>query len=103
MGAVTNEEPLFDTVSAAAREFVNLRQQHRRVDHHALAEHAARRLPQDAARQQPHNDFFVPYYERMARIGATPISNHPVRTFRVDVDNFPLPFVTPLGTNDYDC
>jgi hypothetical protein len=82
------------------RELVDLAEQARGIDHHALREHAARVRAKDAARDQPNDHLVVADHEGVARVGTSREAHDHLCVLGEEVDDLPLPLVTPLRSDN---
>jgi hypothetical protein len=100
MRPIAEPQSAFDPRSATSIEFVDLGKQDGRIHHHSLPHHAPGVLAQNTARQETHDDLFIAYDEGMTGIGTTSVPNDHFGRLGIDVDDFPLPLVAPLGAYD---
>ncbi len=75
-------------------------QENLRIEDNAVADNAALAFMQDAGRDQVQDDFFFTDDQGMAGIVTALKTDDIIRILGVDIDNFALAFVTPLGTNN---
>ena len=71
MRTIADDEPICEALPPPSLEIVYLAEQHGKIDHHALPEHAARPLPEDPTREEPDDDLFVSHDEGMAGVRAS--------------------------------
>src|SRR5262249_48555012 len=91
------------TEEAALFALAELLEQHLRIDHHAVAEHALlAAAAQDARRNEVRDQLLPVDDERVTGVGAATVAEHDVGELGVEVDDLALPLVAPLGAHDYD-
>ena len=88
-------QPIAD-VDAGLRQLVDLRKERRRIDHHAVADHAGDARMQDAGREQPQHELASVGVHGVAGVVAALIPGHDREVRRQEVDDFALAFVSPL-------
>src|SRR5690606_13576191 len=101
--AIAQEQTLLDVTVAAPLHLVDLTDEHRRVHHHALTEHAEGRLAQDAARQEAHHQLLGAHDQRMTGVRSTRVTDDDLGELRIDVDDLAFAFVAPLGAYNHHC
>ena len=89
-------------VDAGCYQPIDLVKQRVRIEHDAVADGAPHARVQYAARDLMEHEGAVAEVDRVAGIGTALVADDPIRAFREDINEFPLAFVTPLGTNDDD-
>ena len=85
-----------------ADELIDLADEAPRVDDHPLRR--GRRsgpCPENAARDEPDNDLVGADHERVTRVGTSAEPHDHFGLLGEDVDDLPLPFVAPLGSDDH--
>ncbi len=70
------------------------------VQDHAVAQQAALPVVQDPRRDLVQNELFLTHVHGVPRVGPTLIAGHDVGVLGQDVDDLPLPLVTPLTADD---
>lgn len=86
---------------AALLEMRDLGQESFGIENHTITDHATRFGLENASGYLMQNEFFVAAHNGMSGVRTALIAYDEIGPLGEDVDNFPLPFVTPLGT-DYD-
>ena len=102
VGALADEEAAFGS-DAAFVECLDLLQEHRRIDHGALADDALGLLVEDPRGDQVENQLLTTDYQRVARVRASRVSHHEIGVRGIQVDDLALSFVAPLGAYNHDC
>ena len=100
VSAIAHDEALRDPFTPAALEVVDLTEENREIDHHALADDALGSFAEDPARQEPHDHLFVTDDERVPRVRTTAPANDLIGELRVEVDDLSLTFIAPLGADN---
>ncbi len=88
-------------VDPPALQRVDLVQQDRGVDDHAVADDVHRGGVQDAARHQPDGEVLVAHHDGVAGVVAALVAHHHVHLGGEDVGQLPLALVAPLGAHDH--
>jgi hypothetical protein len=86
----------------AGLELVDLREKHLRVHHHPVADHALLSGVKDSGRDQVEDEFLPTDHKRVPGVVPPGGTRNRVHELGVDVDNFSLALVTPLGAEDDD-
>ena len=89
-------------VDARRFERLDLIQQRRRIDHHAVADHRLHARPQNAARNQLQDEFLLADEYGVAGVVPALIARHDVEVLREQVDDLPFALVSPLRAQDDD-
>ena len=89
-------------VDAAPAQALELLDQHRRVDHDAVADHAGPPGIEDPRRDQVELELLAVADDRVAGVVAALEAHDHVRVLGEQVDDLALPLVAPLGTDDDD-
>jgi len=97
VGAVAHGQPGRGHVHALGREPVGLGQEHRRVQHHARADHATLARVQDARGNEVQHGLLAVHHQGVARVVAAVEPYDEVRPFGEQVHDLALAFVAPLG------
>ena len=84
-----------------ADERVELLDEHRGVDHHAVADHRRDVRVEHAARHELEREHVVADDDAVAGVVAALVADHEVRLLREVVGESALAFVTPLGADDH--
>ena len=82
-------------------QLVDLRAQHHRVHHHAVADRAELAGVEDPGRDQVELEGLAVADDRVAGVVAALEADHEVGLLGEQVDDLPLPLVAPLGADDY--
>ncbi len=88
-------------VDALALEHVELVDEHRGVDHHAVADDGGDVRIEHAARHQLQREHLVADDDAVSRVVTTLVANDEVALLRQVVGEAALAFVTPLGADDH--
>ena len=78
----------------------DLLEQRVRIDHHAVAEHAALAGVADARRHEVRDELLAVDHERVAGVRAAAVAHDGVGALGEQVDDLALAFVAPLGADD---
>ena len=101
MGAFAHLYSVDADVDALAAEIVHFLDQHRWVDHHAVADQAGLAL-QDTGGNQVADELFTIDHHRVPRIVAALEADDNIGPCRQKVDDLALALVAPLGSDDDD-
>src|SRR5262245_46157398 len=88
-------------IEPALLEAVQLLDQHLRVDHTSVAQHANGARPQDAAWHQPQLVRLVAEHERVPGVVAALVAGDDVGALGQGVDDLALALIAPLGADDH--
>ncbi len=94
-------DPQAADVDAPRAQRVELLDQHLRVDHHPVADHAALAGVEDAGGDQVQLPLLAVPHDRVARVVAALEAHHRVAVLGEQIDDLALPLIAPLGTH-YD-
>ena len=100
MGAVGNEKMAVDLHPRIAQAAC-LFQEGDRIEHHAIANHAAATGAQHAAGHKLQNKFLAVDDDGVAGIVSAGIAGDHRKVLRQNVDDLPFALVAPLGANDH--
>jgi hypothetical protein len=98
--AIADEQVV--TGKPLGRQVIQLGDQRRRVDDHAVAEKVARGGVEDARRDEVELEVPVPVDDRVAGVVATAVADHEVGVGREVVDHAALALVSPLRPDNGD-
>ena len=88
------------TGTPADSKSVDFGQQRRRIEHQPVADHGLLAGPQNAARNQLQDELPVADENRVAGIVPALITRHDIEALGEQIDDLPLAFVSPLGSQD---
>ena len=83
-------------------ELVHLGEERRRIDDHAVADHAGDARVQDARRNQVQDELLAADVDRVAGVVAALVAAHDREMRRQQIDDLALAFVAPLGAQHGD-
>ena len=95
-------DPQAAGVDAAAAQALQLLDQHRRVDHHPIADHARLARVEDPGRDQVELELVAVADDRVAGVVAALEARHDVGLLGEQVGELSLALVAPLGAHDHD-
>jgi hypothetical protein len=99
VGVAAHPQPA--AVDAPRLELVDLGDQHRRVDHHAVADDGGDVGVEDAARDQLEGERLLAHHDGVARVVAALVADDHAHLLGEEVGELPLALVPPLGA-DHD-
>src|SRR5512147_2042517 len=100
MGALADKQ--FRHANALRLKILDLFDQHRGINHHAVANHIHCAGIENTRRHDMQLERAALVDDRMAGIIPTAIADHQPRTLGQQIDNMTLALVAPLGTNYCD-
>ena len=101
MGAFAHLDSVGPDIDALAVEIVHFLDQHRRVDHNAVADQAGLAL-QDTGGHQVADELFTIDDHRVPGIVAALEADDNICARSQKIDDFALALIAPLGSDDYD-
>ena len=101
MGAIAYVETALD-VDPILDQLIDLGEQSVGIEHDSITDRAAHAGMQNAARNLVQDEGLVADVNSMARICSSLIAHDPSRALSENVNELPLPFISPLRSDDYD-
>jgi len=90
-------------IDAVGDQLIDFGEQRFGVEHDTISYRAPNAAMQNSARDLMQNERLFADVDRVACVCSTLVSNDPIGAFGKNVNEFSLPFISPLGTNNYDC
>ncbi len=87
---------------AAFFKIIDLLQKDARVEHHPVGDYAALAFVQNAGRNQMQNRLLLAHHEGVSGVVAALVTDDLIGILRVNINNFSLAFVTPLGADNHN-
>ncbi|MBF8280154.1 MAG: hypothetical protein HW385_1586 [candidate division NC10 bacterium] len=97
---VLADEEVFVDLDVQPDKLVDLLDQGKQIDDHAVAQDADLPLPEDPGRDQVEDNLFVSDDDRMAGVGAALVTGHGIEMLREEIDDLALPLIAPLRADD---
>ena len=100
VGAIRDEKTAVH-LDASCAQRVHFFQERQRIEHNAVANHAAAAGAQHAARDQLQNEFLAVDDDGVAGVVSAGVAGNDGELLRQHVDDFPFALIAPLGADDH--
>jgi hypothetical protein len=90
-------------VHTVGDQLIDFREERFGVEHNTITYRAPNAAMQNSARDLMQNERFFTDVDCVACVCSTLVSNDPIGALGENVNEFSLPFIPPLGANNYDC